>query len=230
MKLITLKYNERLIKKVALALAELNDKVVYVGGAVIGFYVDDPAAEDVRPTRDIDVFLEIASYSKLTKLQEQLAAKGFFPAMEEGIICRFKYDDLLLDIMATEEVGWASADKWFQPGLKHLEQIQIEETKIKILNISYYLATKFNAFHDRKEDARTIKHFEDIVYVLDNRLNLVSEIIKSPEDVKNYLKNEFLLISDAKYKEAFLGHLYYKTQIERYNMMMEKLSQILKGT
>jgi hypothetical protein len=131
--------------------------------------------------------------------------------------------------MTTEEVGWASADKWFQPGLKYLEKIQIEEANIQILNVSYYLATKFNAFHDRKEDARTSKHFEDIVYVLDNRLNLVSDIIKSPEDVKNYLKNEFLLISDAKYKEAFLGHLYYQTQIERYNLIMEKLSQIINA-
>jgi hypothetical protein len=77
---------------------------------------------------------------------------------------------------------------------------------------------------------RTSKHFEDIVYLLDNRLNIVNKILKSPDDVKNYLKNEFSLISDLKYKEAFLGHLYYQTQMERYNMIMEKISQIIKAT
>jgi len=76
------KLNESMIKKVALALGNLNEKVVYVGGAVVNLYANDTAAEDVRPTKDIDVFLEIATYGKLTKLQEELAAKGFHPATE----------------------------------------------------------------------------------------------------------------------------------------------------
>jgi len=41
-------------KKIALALGELNKNVVYVGGAVVSFYIDDTLAEDVRPTKDID--------------------------------------------------------------------------------------------------------------------------------------------------------------------------------
>lgn len=31
------------IKKNALALGELNDQVIYVGGAAVGLYVNDPA-------------------------------------------------------------------------------------------------------------------------------------------------------------------------------------------
>jgi hypothetical protein len=31
------------IKKIALALAELNDPVIYVGGAAVCLYVNDPA-------------------------------------------------------------------------------------------------------------------------------------------------------------------------------------------
>ena len=33
------------IIEVASALGELNDKSVFVGGAVVGLYVDDPAAD-----------------------------------------------------------------------------------------------------------------------------------------------------------------------------------------
>jgi hypothetical protein len=40
--------NKAIIKKVAVALGELNEKVIYVGGATIGLYINDPAAEDVR--------------------------------------------------------------------------------------------------------------------------------------------------------------------------------------
>ena len=46
------KLNERMIKKIALALGDLNEKVVYVGGAVVNLYGDDPAAEDLRPKKD----------------------------------------------------------------------------------------------------------------------------------------------------------------------------------
>ena len=51
--------NEALIRTIALALGELNEKVVYVGGSVVSLYADDSAAEETRPTKDIDnlVFL-----------------------------------------------------------------------------------------------------------------------------------------------------------------------------
>ncbi len=40
--------NRLAITKVAIALGELNEQVVYVGGAVVSLYIDDPAAEDVN--------------------------------------------------------------------------------------------------------------------------------------------------------------------------------------
>ncbi len=229
MKLENKKLHERMIKKVALALGELNEKVVYVGGAVVNHYADDPAAEDVRPTKDIDVFLEIATYGKLTKLQEELAAKGFHPAADEEVICRFRYEEILLDVMSTEAVGWASTDKWFEPGMLNLVRIQIEDVTINILNLSYFLAAKFNAFHDREEEARTSRHFEDIVFLLDNRVNLVEEIRDSPDDVKNFLVQQFQELLKVEYKEAFLAHLFYQTQVERYNIIKEKLISIVNG-
>ena len=35
-------------KKIATALVGLNQNVVYVGGAVVSLYIDDPSADDVR--------------------------------------------------------------------------------------------------------------------------------------------------------------------------------------
>ena len=223
-------YNEALIRTIALALGELNEKVVYVGGSVVSLYADDSAAEETRPTKDIDVFLEIASYGKLVKLQENLESKGFYPEPEEGVICRFKYKDILVDIMATKEVGWAPADKWFEPGLKKLQQFTIDEVTINILHVSYFLATKFNTFHDRKEDARTSRHFEDIIYVLDNSRNLVSEILNSPDDVREYLIQEFRKLLKPDFAEAILGHLNYEAQTERFSIIKEKLSEIVKAS
>lgn len=42
------------VRIVATALAELNEKVAFVGGATVGLYADDPAAAEPRPTDDIN--------------------------------------------------------------------------------------------------------------------------------------------------------------------------------
>jgi hypothetical protein len=47
--------NRRAAIKIANALGGLNNEVVFVGGATVSLYIDDPAAEDIRPTKDIDL-------------------------------------------------------------------------------------------------------------------------------------------------------------------------------
>jgi predicted nucleotidyltransferase len=85
-------YHKETIAKVANALGDINNKVVYVGGSVVGLYVNDPAAPDVRPTDDVDITLEITSVGKLEALRQQLVAKGFGQSPEDNVICRFRYD------------------------------------------------------------------------------------------------------------------------------------------
>jgi len=55
--------NIEIIKKIASALGELNEKIIFVGGATISMYVNDPAADDVRPTKDIDLTVKVATYT-----------------------------------------------------------------------------------------------------------------------------------------------------------------------
>jgi predicted nucleotidyltransferase len=150
--------NMGVVKKVAIALGELNEQVAYVGGATVSIYADDPAAEDVRPTKDIDIMLNIVSFAELTALQEKLAQKGIHPDAEAKIACRFKYEDVIIDIMSTKEVGWAPSDPWFEPGFRNLVSYSVDEqTTVSIFPVSYFLATKFSAFHDRGGDQRTSK-------------------------------------------------------------------------
>jgi predicted nucleotidyltransferase len=223
--------NLGVIRKIANALNELNERVVYVGGAVVSLYINDPAAEDVRPTKDIDISLEIASIGELEEIRELLGHKGFNQSPEDNVICRFRYEDIKVDVMSTKEIGWAPANPWFGPGFKHIEKIVIEDKHINILQLSYFLATKFTAFKDRGgNDARTSHDFEDITYILDNRIDLVEEIQKSPDDVKNYLKTEFNnLLGNENMKEAMMANLYYETQEERFNMIIKKLKMVLKN-
>lgn len=141
--------NREATKKIALALGELNENVVYVGGAVISLYIDDPSADDVRPTKDIDISLEIVSLGELEKLRLKLIEKGFFQSHEDNVICRFRYSDIKVDVMATKTIGWAPGNTWFEAGFKKSQIINLDGIEIKVLPLPYFLATKFSAFYDR---------------------------------------------------------------------------------
>lgn len=64
------------IKAVSKALETLKEKVVFVGGATISLYPDREVFE-VRATDDVDVIIEILSYSERHKLEERLREIGF---------------------------------------------------------------------------------------------------------------------------------------------------------
>jgi predicted nucleotidyltransferase len=222
--------NLGVVRKIAHALGSLNSQVVYVGGAVVSLYVNDPAAEDVRPTKDVDITLKIVSLVELEKLRQELVKKGFIQSFEDKVICRFRFEDILVDVMSTQPVGWAPSNPWFEPGFKNIELVQIKNETISILSLPYFLATKFSAFKDRGfGDPRTSHDFEDITYILDNRIDLVQELSSSPDDVNEFLKDAFneILNSDTM-KEAILGNLFYETQTERFNQIIKKLQDFLR--
>ena len=217
-----------LVKKVATALGELNDEVAYVGGATVSIYADDPIAEDVRPTKDVDIMLRIATSAELAALQDKLASKSIYPDPEANVNCRFKYEDVLIDVMSTKEVGWAPSDPWFEPGFKSLMKYKLDdEVTIRVFTAPFFLATKFSAFHDRANDPRTSTDFEDIVYVLDSRVNIVDEIRNAPNDVQNYLKDQLKIFLRTDMGESISCHLSPFQGDERLALLREKVRSIL---
>ncbi|WP_111308676.1 hypothetical protein [Confluentibacter sediminis] len=220
--------NRIIIQRVAQALGELNNEVIYVGGATVSLYINDPAADDVRPTKDIDISIKIVSITHLEEIREELVSKGFKQSADLGVICRFKLDDILVDVMGTTPVGWAPANPWFELGFEHKEQIQIEDYTIHIMPLPYFLASKFVAHSERGgNDPRMSHDFEDVIYILDNRTDWHEIVSSSDNKVKTYLLEQFQNILESKrMQEAILGNLYYETQEARYKMIIEKIQSL----
>jgi len=220
--------NLNAIRTIAEALSDLNLRVAYVGGAVVSLYVNDPAADDVRETDDVDIILEIASLVELENIRKLFTKRGFTQSTADKVTCRFHFEGIVVDVMSTRDMGWAPGNLWFNKGFVFLEQRRIDESKIIILPLAYFLATKFTAYHNRgRQDPRTSNDFEDITYILDNRTDLVEEINNSPGDVQKYLHEEFQSIIDSKLmQEAILGNLPHQIQTERFKMIMDKLHRI----
>ena len=54
--------NRESLLVVARALGDLREEVVFVGGAVVGMLLSDPAAARPRSTDDIDTIVEVRSH------------------------------------------------------------------------------------------------------------------------------------------------------------------------
>lgn len=216
-------------KMIAQALGELNNDVVYVGGSVVSFYVDDPAADDVRPTKDIDITFEIRSLRELEVIRLKLTEKGFYQSSEDSVICRFRFDDILVDVMSTEAVGWAPANVWFSAGFMNKIQIELDTATIQVMPYVYFLATKFSAYLGRgNNDPIMSKDYEDIVYLLNHTLNLAEHISKGNNEVQLFLRNQFEeILSNGTLQEAMIAHLFHEDQFGRLDKILSSLRQII---
>lgn len=221
--------NKEIIKKVASALGDLNDEVIYVGGATVSLYINDPAADDVRPTKDIDISLQILSIPQLEEVRQLLIEKGFTQSAELGIICRFQLDDVLVDVMSTKAVGWAPANPWFSEGFEKKETVLIDGHNIRIMPLPYFMASKFSAFKDRGgNDPRLSKDLEDITYVLDNRTDWHEVLANSSKEVKDFLKTCLQeILESAQLQEAMMGFMFYEGQSERFDMILGRIENFL---
>jgi predicted nucleotidyltransferase len=188
------------IKAVNNALQELRDSVVFVGGATISLYADRPVLE-VRPTDDVDVIIEIVNYTQRQQLEEKLRKIGFANDIESGIVCRFKIQGIIVDIMPTDDPSIGFNNKWYPAGFEHAVTHHFEEGgTVRILTAPYFIATKLEAFKSRgKNDGRSSHDFEDIVFVLENRKQVWEEFENCDQAIKEYLKTEFSILLNIPY-------------------------------
>lgn len=122
------------IKAVYNALGELQDKVVFVGGAVVSLYAEREIQEP-RPTDDVDIIVEVLNYKEQAHLDEKLRQFGFVNDKESGIACRYKIKGIIVDVMPTKDRSFGFESKWYAPGFSKALPYSIDEKHtIRILS------------------------------------------------------------------------------------------------
>lgn len=219
--------NLKVIEKVASTLGELNDDMIYVGGAVVSLYATDYGAEQPRPTKDIDISVKVSTYSQMDVLREKLAHKKIYPASTETVMYRYSYEDVLIDFIPYEETPLGPTNSWLKPGFEKAYSKKIGDTEIKILPVSWYLATKWEAFKGRGGDPRMSHDFEDVIYVIDNNLELIRDVTQTDPEVRSFLQgmSEEILIHPSR-NEIIECHLNPFTADERRGIVIGKLEKI----
>lgn len=220
--------NIAVVAEVARALKELKDHMVFVGGSVISLYTDDPAADEIRPTGDIDMTIKIMGYRNWVVFNERLAQLDIYPDPYGHSICSYKYHDILIDIMPSEDGPLGPANKWYKAGFKDLQVVHALGEEIQILPAPCFLASKFEAFKDRGTDYRTSHDIEDVIYVIDNRMNIVSEIENSGTEIIDFLQVEInKIIKSGMYEEILSSHIHPLIIDNRQIIVEEKIQKIL---
>ncbi len=222
--------NLKVVQKVAKRLGELNKEVVFVGGAVVSLYATDKGAEEARPTKDIDISVQVSTYSEMNDLRETLANKGIFPAINESVMYRYKYEDILIDFIPFDSTPLGPTNSWLKPGFDHLINYELEDTIVRILTVPYYLATKWEAYENRGSDPRWSHDLEDIIYVIDNNLTVVEEILKANSTVRTYLIKALKSLSkNPNLNEIIECHINPFTAKERSLIILEKVNKIIQN-
>ncbi len=179
------------IKSVYHSLGELKEKVVFVGGATISLYVDSKT-EEIRPTDDIDIVVEIYTHQEYAALDEQLRKLGFVNDQTTRVICRYSIQGLIVDVMPTQIDALGFSNKWYQPAFENSIQYNLGDEKIRIFSPPFFIASKLEAFLQRgKNDGRTSTDFEDIIFLFENRSTIWKELNDAETTLSTYLKETF---------------------------------------
>lgn len=181
------------LEKAAAILAAIPERFVFIGGATIALYVDEMFWDELRPTVDVDCVVEISTRSEYYALSEKLRAVGLEEDAEPGApMCRWRYRDLIVDIMPYEREILGFSNSWYKEGFqKAIDCVLPSGRKIWIFPPLYLLASKVEAFLSRGRDLRLSKDIEDIIILLDGREVLEEEFARSRGEVKDFLGSWF---------------------------------------
>lgn len=203
--------NTEMLKLAARRFGPLLDQVVFVGGATTNLFITDTGAPDARPTMDVDVIIDVLSRYKYSEIEMTLRSLGFRHDITEGApLCRWIVDGMKVDVMPTDGNILGFTNDWYTPAIQNAIHRDIGEgIIIKIVTAPYFLATKLEAFHDRGNNDYMASHdMEDIIAVIDGRLELADEIKSSEPALIFFVASQFkqfLMLTE--FRDAIPGHL-----------------------
>lgn len=223
--------NLRMLEFVARKLGPLNDEVVYLGGCSTALFITDPLLLDVRPTKDVDCIVDVVSRTEYYKFAKKLEKQGFKQVINEDVICRWRYEDVILDVMPTDENVLTFGNHWYKEAIINPMIHQLTaDLYLKSVTAPYLLATKIEAFNTRgKRDFLVSHDFEDIITVISGRVEIADEIANEHEKLKVHLKNFFEeIIEDDEFKTALPGHLNEgPITVQRLETIMNRIKKII---
>ena len=227
---------KQMVGSVAEALGpELRAEVAFVGGCTTAFQLTDEfVLEQVRHTEDVDLIVHVMGHPGFHALQQALRAKGFkdMPLDPSGNapVCAMQLGDLRVDFMPDDPQVLGFSNRWYGEALKTATNHDLSENlSIRLVSPPYFLATKLEAYKGRgKGDTLASHDIEDLLMLIDGRDSLIDEVSAAPEELRDYLAEEFShLLKDANFEYAVSSQA--KGNSEREEILFERIEALAQG-
>lgn len=201
-----------MLERAAHELAPFLDEVAFVGGATIVLWITDPAAPEPRPTKDVDVVVEVASRLAWHNFEDRLRDQGLRNDSSSHVICRWIAgtgdNELLVDLMPTDASILGFENRWQRPALDRAQTIELPSGHaIRAVTPPYLIATKLEAWNGRGRGDHLRSHdLEDVINLVDGREEIVTEVHAAPDDLRSYLSTEIsALLDQQRFRDALEG-------------------------
>lgn len=196
---------------VAIALGELRESLVFVGGCATGLLVTSVRAQPIRMTDDVDLVAHVASRQDYRQLEKRFTALGFVHDVSaDAPICRWKCKSVTVDLMPTLPDILGFHNRWYPMAVETAETVTLSDgLTIRLITAPLFLATKIEAFKGRGQGDFLASHdLEDIITVVDGRATLLQEVQACSAELQSYLGAEFTAwLRNEGFLTALPGHL-----------------------
>lgn len=212
------------LRRIAEALGELREQVVFVGGAVAGLLVTDPLADTVRATRDVDAVVN-ANRATFYRIEEAVAQRGFARDVSSEVICRWvhKASGVLFDLMPVQPEVLGFSNAWYPYAVETAVLMDLGDgLTIRLVSAVAFVATKLEAFASRGGGDFLSSHdFEDVLSIIDGREELAEEMAAAPAELRQTVATAFArLLTNPNFANVLPGLV---AEPERAGIVMERL-------
>jgi len=219
--------NLPLLEDAVRKLSPFLDEIAFVGGVTLGLLITDAAAAPIRGTTDVDVIAEIMTYADYMEFSERLRHAHFTEDVgEKPLTCRWYSGTLTLDVLPLNKEVLGFTNRWYAPALAHASTFTMPNGQsIRVITAPFFLGTKMEAFRGRgKMDYQASHDLEDFVAVIEGRDTIVSEIIESPQDLREYLAQAAKsLLTESRFLDVLPG---FVLDNERVPLILERLTSV----
>jgi hypothetical protein len=200
------------LKRLAAALGDLANEIVFIGGALAPILQLEPPFEEARLTTDVDAVILTASYAQARVFHERLGERGFrqdllaVPHVHRWI----SPDGDDLDVVPAGKHLGASGQQWDEIAVATSQTYHLGGgILIRHANATAFLAQKWAAFRDRgADDPFTSIDLEDILALVASRPQIVRELEESSPELREFVRNQTrLLLANTRLKDLLAGHL-----------------------
>lgn len=224
--------NIELLTRIAAALGDLRERLVFIGGCTTALLITDPAAAPVRATVDVDVITAVVSLPEYHQLGEALRARGFSQTLEQSDPpYRWTFAGLKLDVMPIDPAVLGFGNRWYELAMQTAVAALLQkEMSIRLVTSTCFVATKLEAFLDRGRGDYLQSHdLEDVLSVVDGRPELVEELRRADRELREYVAGVFArMLVDENFINALPGLVIEGSPADRSPIVLQRMSAIAR--